>query len=154
MKILKRLPLTQPKLSKFFAITYQPKSHLHTHLKPPKANQTLKRYLNSNCNTKGILLFRELMRHSPSSIDSFSFLFVLKACTKKPFSLEGKQLHTQVIKFGFHPIIHLQTSLINFYSASGNLLDAHYIFDEIPSKNIISWTVLILSYVITFLLIV
>ena len=88
------------------------------------------------------------MRHSPSSIDSFSFLFVLKACTKKPFSLEGKQLHTQVIKFGFHPIIHLQTSLINFYSASGNLLDAHNIFDEIPSKNIISWTALISAYVV------
>ncbi|XP_022728147.1 putative pentatricopeptide repeat-containing protein At1g74400 [Durio zibethinus] len=148
MKIMKKLPLTKPKMSKFFAITHQPKSHLPNHLKPPKANQTLKRYLNSNCNTKAILFFRELVRHSPSSIDSFSFLFVLKACTKKPFSLEGKQLHTQVIKFGFHPIIHLQTSLINFYSASGNLLDAHYMFDEIPSKNIISWTSLISAYVV------
>ncbi|XWS47993.1 hypothetical protein CRYUN_Cryun13aG0033500 [Craigia yunnanensis] len=31
---------------------------------------------------------------------------------------------------------------------SGNLLDAHYIFDEIPSKNIISWTALISAYVV------
>ncbi|KAK6287282.1 hypothetical protein POUND7_013461 [Theobroma cacao] len=144
---LKRLVLTQTKLSKLSAPTHQPNSHVHTHLKPPKANQTLKRCLDSNCNTKAILLFRELIKHSRSSIDSFSFVFALKACTKKPFTLEGKQLHTQLIKLGFHSIIHLQTLLIRFYSASGDLLDAHYMFDEIPSKSIVSWTALISAYV-------
>ncbi|KAL4383744.1 hypothetical protein GQ457_15G006010 [Hibiscus cannabinus] len=143
MEVLKRVPLIQTKLSKCFASSYA-----HTNLKPPKANQTLKRYLNSNCNTKAILFFRELLRRNPSSVDSFSFLFVLKACIKKPFSLEGKQLHAQLIKSGFYSIIHLQAALVNFYSALGNLLDAHHVFDEIPNKNIVSWTTLISAYVV------
>ncbi|GMJ00016.1 hypothetical protein like AT1G74400 [Hibiscus trionum] len=144
MEVLKRVPLIRTKLFKCcFARTY-----IHTNLKPPKANQTLQRYLNSNCNTKAIIFFRELLRQNPSSIDSFSFLFVLKACTRKPFSLEGKELHAQLIKSGFHSIIHLQAVLVSFYSASGNLLDARRVFDEIPKKNVVSCTTLISAYVV------
>lgn len=87
------------------------------------------------------------MRKSPSTIDSFSFLFVLKACTQKHSATGGKQLHALIIKFGFEPIIYLQTSLINMYSAGGNLFDAHCLFDEITCKNIVCWTALISAYV-------
>ncbi|XP_012438783.1 putative pentatricopeptide repeat-containing protein At1g74400 [Gossypium raimondii] len=148
MKIFKRVHLIRTKLYKFSASAHQSTSHLHSNLKPPKANQTLKTYLTSNCNAKAILFFRQLLRHNPSSIDSFSFLFVIQACTKSPFSLEGQQLHANLIKFGFHSVIHLQTSLLNFYSALGNLLYAHHVFDEILSKNTISWTALISAYVV------
>ena len=56
-------------------------------------------------------------------------------------------MHALVINLGFQPIIFLQTSLINMYSAAGNVADAHNMFDEIPSKNLISWTSLISAYV-------
>jgi pentatricopeptide repeat protein len=147
MRYLKRFPLVQTSVTKLFAIICHPKVQLHTHLKPPKANQALKKYLNSNCITKALLFFRDLLRKSPSTIDSFSFLFVLKACTQKHSATVGKQLHTLIIKFGFEPIIHLQTSLINMYSARENIFDAHRMFDEITCKNIVCWTALISAYV-------
>jgi len=143
MWYLKRFPLVPTGVTKFLAIIYHPKVQLHTHLKPPKANQTLKSYLNSNCATKALLFFRDLLRKIPSTIDSFSFLFVLKASTQKHYAIEGKQLHAPIIKFGFESVVYLQTSLINMYSARGNLLDAHHVFDEIPCKNIVCWTTLI-----------
>ncbi|KAF3437627.1 hypothetical protein FNV43_RR20383 [Rhamnella rubrinervis] len=87
------------------------------------------------------------MRKSLPTIDSYSLLFVLKACTQKSCSLEGKQLHALVIKFGFESIIYLQTSLINMYSAACNLVDAHLMFDQMPSRNIVCWTALISAYV-------
>nr|XP_023873795.1 putative pentatricopeptide repeat-containing protein At1g74400 [Quercus suber]XP_023873796.1 putative pentatricopeptide repeat-containing protein At1g74400 [Quercus suber] len=147
MRYMKRFPLVQTRVTKLFAIICHPKVQLHTYLKPPKANQALKKYLNSNCITEALMFFRELMRKSPSTIDSFSFLFVLKACTQKHSATGGKQLHTLIIKFGFEPIIYLQTSLINMYSARGNLFDAHCVFDEITCKNIVCWTALISAYV-------
>jgi pentatricopeptide repeat protein len=145
MRYLKRFPLFPTRVTKSLAIIYHPnpKVQLHTHLKPPKANQTLKSYLNSNCNTKALLFFRDLLRKSPSTIDSFSFLFVLKASTPKHYAVGGKQLHALIIKFGFESIVYLQTSLIIMYSARANLLDAHHVFDEIPCKNIVCWTALI-----------
>ncbi|KAK9278611.1 hypothetical protein L1049_028184 [Liquidambar formosana] len=56
-------------------------------------------------------------------------------------------MHALVVNRGFEPIIFLQTSLINMYSAVGNLDDAHRMFDEIPSKNNVCWTALISAYV-------
>ncbi|KAH7529036.1 hypothetical protein FEM48_Zijuj05G0141000 [Ziziphus jujuba var. spinosa] len=107
----------------------------------------LKSYIKSNCTGKAILLFRELVRNSLSTIDSYSLLFVLKACTQKSSLLVGKQLHAFLIKFGFESVIHLQTSLINMYSAVCNLVDAHLMFDQIPNRNIVCWTALISAYV-------
>ncbi|KAM0979827.1 hypothetical protein ACFX13_015901 [Malus domestica] len=124
-----------------------PKTQLHTHLKPPKANQTLKTYLKSNSATKALLLFRDILRTSPATTDSYTLLFVLKACTQKSVSLEGKQMHALVLKYGFESIVYLQTSLMNMYSAAGDVVDAHLVFDEIPSKNIVCWTTLVSAYV-------
>ncbi|XP_071717474.1 putative pentatricopeptide repeat-containing protein At1g74400 [Rutidosis leptorrhynchoides] len=41
----------------------------------------------------------------------------------------------------------MQTSLVGYYSSVGNLADAHRVFDEMPTKNVVSWTVLISAYV-------
>lgn len=117
------------------------------HLQPPKSNQALQYLLKSNKTIQVISLFKELLRKNPSSIDSFSFLFVLKACTQKSASFEGKQLHCSLLKSGFLSIIQLQTSLLQMYSATRNLTDAHHMFDQMPLKNIVSWTALISAYV-------
>lgn len=148
MIFLKKFPCVQIRVTKKLnALYYLPKTQLHTHLKPPRANQKLNSYLKSNHPTKALILFRELLRKSLSTIDSYSLLFVLKACTQKSSSVEGKQLHSLVIKFGFELNIHLQTSLVNLYSSTCNLIDAHQVFDEMPSKNLVCWTALISAYV-------
>ncbi|KAK7411430.1 hypothetical protein VNO78_02863 [Psophocarpus tetragonolobus] len=118
-------------------------------LKPPKPNQTLKKHLECNSHTKVLILFRSFLRKRPSLtlIDSFSLLYALKACNHKHPSTQRKQLHALIIKLGFQAIVQLQTSLLKTYAQCGNLRDAHQLFDEIPSKNIICWTSLISAYV-------
>jgi len=125
--------------------------HNNNNLKQQKPNQTLKNYLECNNHTTVLLLFKTLLgQKSPTfnSIDSFSFLYTLKACINKNHSyILGKQLHALIIKFGYESIIQLQTSLLKVYAGGGNLFDAHKVFDEIPEKNIICWTSLISAYV-------
>ena len=133
--------------NKLFLPMWHPKSQFHSCLKPPKPNQILKKYLECNCPTKVLLLFRYLLRKRPASIDSYSFLYVLKTCTKNHSPIQAKQSHGLIIKFGYESVIQLQTSLLNVYSEMGILPDAHRMFDEIPTKNTISWTSLISAYV-------
>ncbi|KAF5190109.1 Pentatricopeptide repeat-containing protein [Thalictrum thalictroides] len=61
--------------------------------------------------------------------------------------VEGKQIHAVIINLGFERVIFLQTSLINMYSSSGNLVDAHHVFDEVSCRNVICWTTMISAYV-------
>lgn len=148
MRFLTRFPFIRARLANLFALYHDLPNNLpHSHLKPPKANQRLKRYLESKCTIQALLFFRVLLRKNQRTIDSYSLLYVLKSCIHKSFSFEGKQLHSFIIKFGFEPIIYLQTSLLNMYSATQNLIDAQLVFDHIPSKNIICWTSLISAYV-------
>ncbi|CAK9138139.1 unnamed protein product [Ilex paraguariensis] len=149
MRFLKKFPSIhfQTKVTRLFANMEHFCVHFRTHLEPPKANQTLQRYLKSKSTIKALLFFRDLMRENTSLIDSYSLLFVIKACTQKSLAPEGKQIHAVVVKFGCEPIIFLQSSLVNMYSATGNLGDAHFLFDEMPNKNVVCWTALILAYV-------
>ncbi|GFZ17581.1 tetratricopeptide repeat (TPR)-like superfamily protein [Actinidia rufa] len=147
MRFLKNFPSVQTKLAKSFAITKPSNVHSQTNYRSPRRNQILRNYLKSNSTTKVLLLFRNLLRKSISSIDSFSLLFVTKACTQKSLAIEGKQMHALVIKLGSEAIIFLQTSLMELYSAAGHIDDAHQVFDEIPTKNVVCWTALISGYV-------
>ncbi|KAK4350306.1 hypothetical protein RND71_029619 [Anisodus tanguticus] len=134
------------KVAKPFTSARQPQIHLPKHLKPERVNLTLKSYLKSDP-IKTILLFSDLLRKKVSSVDSYSLLYVIKACAKKSLATEGKQAHTLVIKLGYEPIIFVQTSLIDMYAATSNVADVHKMFDEIPNKNVVCWTSLISAYV-------
>lgn len=56
-------------------------------------------------------------------------------------------MHNQIVKTGFgrHPVV--QTTLVDLYSRFRHGIDtAREVFDEMPEKNVISWTALISGY--------
>lgn len=122
---------------------------LHYHTKSLKSNDTLKHYLESGEPIKALLNFRHRFRGNPSFIDSFSVLFAIKASSssQKASSFDGRQIHALARKLGLDSIIQIQTSLLSFYSAAGDLADARQVFDETPEKqNIVLWTAMISAY--------
>ncbi|CDP03192.1 unnamed protein product [Coffea canephora] len=60
---------------------------------------------------------------------------------------EGKARHANLIKIGIDPDSHLFVSLINFYAKCGALSFARRVFDEMPEKDVVSWTALISGFV-------
>ncbi|KAL4559301.1 hypothetical protein LXL04_031439 [Taraxacum kok-saghyz] len=134
------------KLFAKFPVTKSSQIHSHGQTKP-RPNEVLQEYLKANATAKAILLLRGLIRKNTSSIDSFSLLYIIKVCTRKSSPHEAQQFHTLIVKLGYQSIIFVQTSLVNYYSAVGNLPDARRVFDEIPTKNHVCWTALISAYV-------
>ncbi|KAM4132299.1 hypothetical protein ACJW30_01G239600 [Castanea mollissima] len=74
----------------------------------------------------------------PCAIKSCSALFDLRA---------GKQAHQQALVFGLESDLFVSSSLIDMYSKCGELRDARELFDEIPQRNVVSWTSMITGYV-------
>ncbi|KAK3183607.1 hypothetical protein Dsin_030893 [Dipteronia sinensis] len=59
-------------------------------------------------------------------------------------SLEkGKDLHGKVIKLGYKYDIFVGTALTDMYAKSGDIESAKRVFDRMPEKNEVSWTVMI-----------
>lgn len=87
-----------------------------------------------------------LMRRESFLPNNFTFPFVLKACARLSDLKLGLKIHTLVVKAGFDFDVFVKTSLVCLYAKCGYLKDALNIFNDIPEKNIVSWTAIISGY--------
>ncbi|XP_077215201.1 pentatricopeptide repeat-containing protein At4g13650-like [Tasmannia lanceolata] len=75
-----------------------------------------------------------------------SFVSAIKNSIIQKSLPTGKSLHAQLIKSGFLPEPQLFNHLINLYSKLSDLVDARKLFDEMPHRNLISFSTLISGY--------
>lgn len=79
--------------------------------------------------------------------DRSTFPCAIKACSSLYDLHSGKQVHQQALVFGFESDLFVSSALIDMYSKSGILNDARKLFDDIPHRNVVSWTSLMTGYV-------
>ncbi|XP_010432005.1 PREDICTED: pentatricopeptide repeat-containing protein At4g38010 [Camelina sativa] len=78
--------------------------------------------------------------------DMFTFPPVFKACGKFSGIGEGKQIHGVVTKMGFSDDIYVQNSLVHLYGVCGDSGSACKVFDEMPVRDVVSWTGIITGF--------
>ncbi|XP_071720453.1 pentatricopeptide repeat-containing protein CRR2, chloroplastic [Rutidosis leptorrhynchoides] len=82
--------------------------------------------------------------------DRFTYTYVLKACvaSDSSFSLlpKGKEIHAHILRHGFETNVHIMTTLVDMYAKFGCVTQAGYVFNEMPSKNVVSWSAMIACY--------
>ncbi|XP_047323360.1 pentatricopeptide repeat-containing protein At3g26782, mitochondrial [Impatiens glandulifera] len=76
-----------------------------------------------------------------------SFPCAVKSCSALYDLLSGRQIHLQAFIFGFQSDLFVSSALIDMYSKCGLLQDARKLFDEIPLRNVVSWTSMLTGYV-------
>ncbi|KAL2939605.1 hypothetical protein RDABS01_033763 [Bienertia sinuspersici] len=67
----------------------------------------------------------------------------IKSCSCLGDILSGKQAHQQAFVFGYDYDLFVSSALIDMYSKCGQIWDARKLFDEIPLRNVVSWTSMI-----------
>ncbi|TQD81669.1 hypothetical protein C1H46_032765 [Malus baccata] len=92
------------------------------------------------------LAFRRIVRDGFSP-DMFTVPAVMKSCVKFSGKGEGRQVHGVVVKMGFQCDVYVQNSLVHFYSVCGDCGSAVKVFDEMPERDVVSWTGLISGHV-------
>jgi pentatricopeptide repeat protein len=75
--------------------------------------------------------------------DIGNYAYLLQTCANMKALEEGKQLHALMLKHGTEQTIVLDTKLINFYIQCGTLVYARQLFDKMPERNALSWTLMI-----------
>ncbi|PIN11247.1 hypothetical protein CDL12_16156 [Handroanthus impetiginosus] len=75
--------------------------------------------------------------------DKYTFPFLLQACgTSFDLGLV-KQVHCHIVKLVFDRDLFVQNSLLNAYMICDSTIDGWSVFDEMPEKDVVSWTSLI-----------
>lgn len=87
------------------------------------------------------------MRRDDISPTSFTFTALLKGCISELNVDLGRQFHGQSLKIGgFDQDSYVGNTLIDLYVKCGCLDNARRVFDEMPRRDVISFTALIVAY--------
>ncbi|XP_068661832.1 pentatricopeptide repeat-containing protein At4g08210 [Aristolochia californica] len=73
-------------------------------------------------------------------------LQALYACRQKQSLSYAKSLHCQLVTLGFVKDVFIANNLIAIYSDHKTPDDAQHVFDNMPERNVVSWTALISAY--------
>ncbi|XP_058102814.1 pentatricopeptide repeat-containing protein At5g48910-like [Magnolia sinica] len=86
------------------------------------------------------------MRQRGVSPDHYTFPFALKACARLAFLQTGKAIHSQAVTLGFDSDIFVQNTLIHLYGNCGLVESACQVFDEMPHRDLVSWSATIACF--------
>ncbi|XP_078436163.1 mitochondrial RNAediting factor 1 [Wolffia australiana] len=71
---------------------------------------------------------------------------IAKSCAAISDSRHGRAVHSIAVKTSFEMDVFVGSSLVDMYAKLGDIVDARKVFDEMPSKNVVSWGGLIHGY--------
>ncbi|PKI66501.1 hypothetical protein CRG98_013157 [Punica granatum] len=94
-------------------------------------------------------LYRRMNRTNIPS-DRFTYTYVLKACvvSESMISLlkKGREIHAHILRHGYEGHVHIMTTMMDMYARFGCVERASYVFEEMPVKNVVSWSAMIACY--------
>ncbi|XP_008804799.1 pentatricopeptide repeat-containing protein At3g12770-like [Phoenix dactylifera] len=97
---------------------------------------------------EALALFREMVvehRHKP---DDLSITVVLGCCALLGAVGSGKEVHGFMVRDSGDKVrdASSESSLVRFYAKCGLLSRAREVFDRMPERDVVSWTIMLLAY--------
>ncbi|KAL8548606.1 hypothetical protein ACS0TY_007770 [Phlomoides rotata] len=108
-------------------------------------NTLLRAFSHSSAPHKSPVIYSH-MRRNLIPVNHYTFPFVLKALSDLNLIKEGVSVHAQVIRLGFVSDVYVGNSLLNLYAACGDMGMCGKVFDEMPVRDVVSWTVVISGF--------
>lgn len=128
-----------------FAIVFSPEAD--THLYDTFLFNTLIRAYALNRDIRAVRLLNWML-HFGSKPNQYTYPFVLKACAGIGDLKLGQAVHGSAVRFGFSDNSHVTNTLVHMYgSYVKGIVFARKLFDNMPKRDPISWSVMIGGYV-------
>ncbi|PIN19204.1 hypothetical protein CDL12_08120 [Handroanthus impetiginosus] len=109
-------------------------------------NNMISGYVITGLHLDACVLFREMWNRG-FELNGYNIPSLLTAFNRSgSMLLEGLQIHGLVLKNGLMYDVFVGTSLLHFYGGHGLISDAQIIFEEMPDRNVVSWTSLMVNY--------
>ncbi|KAL0679366.1 hypothetical protein Bca4012_007347 [Brassica carinata] len=90
-------------------------------------------------------LYRLMLREEFKP-DLSTFINLAASCQSPETLIQGRLIHSQAIRIGTDHDTEVINTLISMYSKSGDISSARLLFDVMPFRTCVSWTVMISGY--------
>ena len=109
-------------------------------------NAVIAGYAQNGHGEEALYLLRK-MQIADVKLDEFTFSVVFKACDSLAAMEQSNQIHALVIKSGYESNVFVSTTLIEMFVNHGSMECAIVVFDVLPNRDVILWSVIIAGYV-------
>nr|XP_027190123.1 pentatricopeptide repeat-containing protein At4g21065 [Cicer arietinum] len=103
-------------------------------------------FVNNNLHFEALSLFQQMQLRDPdigNSSDGVIMLSVISAVSCLGVLELAIWVHSFIVRIGLPLTVPLGSSLINMYSRCGSIDRSVMVFDEMPHRNVVTWTALI-----------
>jgi pentatricopeptide repeat protein len=76
-----------------------------------------------------------------------TLIAILKACSASLALNRGKSVHEYAVKYGHESDICVANALVHLYTACRQLQDGMLIFESLPERDVVTWTVIIAAHI-------
>ncbi|XP_058071554.1 pentatricopeptide repeat-containing protein At4g21065-like [Magnolia sinica] len=94
---------------------------------------------------EALTLYREMGHHGVAP-DGFTMVSLMCAGAELGALALGRRAHVYVLKVGLIGNLHVGNALIDLYAKCGAIREAHWVFGEMGSRSVVSWTSLIVGW--------
>lgn len=110
-------------------------------------NALIAGYLQNGQKNKALEIFRQMqsLNVKPNSV---TLLTILPALANLVSAKKVREIHGCVMRRNLESELSVANSLIDTYAKSGNLVYSKAVFDEMPTKDIVTWNTLIAGFVL------
>ncbi|KAH9535065.1 hypothetical protein CY35_17G034800 [Sphagnum magellanicum] len=109
-------------------------------------NRRLTKYVKTGEYEKTMELFKQMQKRGMRP-DRFTFVPVLNACAGLRALEEGRRAHQLIMQTGCEADVFVGSSLVDMYAKCGHVEDALRVFNNMPSRDVVTWSALILGHV-------
>ncbi|XP_065857621.1 putative pentatricopeptide repeat-containing protein At5g37570 [Euphorbia lathyris] len=94
-----------------------------------------------------ISFFIRMKRSENAQPDKFTYPSLITACSIEFRLKEGGFVHGSAIRCGVSDDLFFGSSLVDFYGKCKEIVCARKVFDEMPVRNVVTWTAMVVGYV-------
>ncbi|KAL5701235.1 formamidase [Ranunculus cassubicifolius] len=119
--------------------------HLYHQIHSPKvfiSNLLIQAFSHSQYPQTSLSIYTHMQKNSFPS-NNYTFPFILKGISQLGVVKQGEMIHTQCLKLGHLSDIYVGNSLLNVYSSCREIGMCEKVFDEMPERDVVSWTTLV-----------
>ncbi|KAH7438916.1 hypothetical protein KP509_04G036800 [Ceratopteris richardii] len=92
------------------------------------------------------LTFYHKMQSKAISSNAVTMALAMKASRIVCDTDQGRIIHSEAVKKGYEGDLTLSNSILSLYAKCSCVDDAHYVFDKLPDRDVVSWNTMIVAH--------